>query len=168
MLLASSAFGQVEKKDTTNSLLFKSFEQKNGFSRTGLSFNYFASTLGFSFDFFINRSFSVDVAIDGVYGFDAYYTGRAASVKYWPKRIRSTNKLYPFLGVGLSEGKGYIHLIKSRDYLHFPVGVRYFFSSGLQVSYHLNISPALFDRKENFYYLYTTLTCFTFGVGWRF
>jgi hypothetical protein len=131
-----------------------------------VSFNYFASTLGFSFDFFVNRSFSVDVAIDGVYGFDAYYTGRAASVKFWPKRIRSTNKLYPFLGVGLSEGKGYEHLIKSRDYLHFPVGVRYFFSSGLQVSYHLNVSPMLFSGELR--YLYSTLTCFTFGVGWRF
>jgi hypothetical protein len=167
ILLAKVSFCQDDQKLATNSLMFKSFEQENGFSRTGVSFNYYRPTLGFSFDFFINRSFSFDVAFDGVYSLDDYYTGRAASVKYWPKRIRSTNKLYPFLGIGLSEGKGAIYLIENRDYIHFPVGVRYFFSSGLQVSYHLNISPALFVENKS-YCLFSTLTCFTFGVGWRF
>jgi hypothetical protein len=169
LLLATAALGQDEEKIETNSLMFKSFEQKNGFCRSSVSFNYYRPTLGYSFDFFINRSFSIDVAFDGVYSFDEYYTGLYAGVKYWPKRISSTNKLYPFLGIGLSEGKGARLLIENRDYLHFPVGVRYFFNSGLQVTYHLNISSGIFSRDSDYLrYLYSTLAFSTIGIGWRF
>ena len=161
--LATVSFSQDDNKVVTNSLMFKSFEQNNGFSRTGVSFNYFLYTIGFSFDFFINSSLSVDVAYDGVYSFEDYYSGQSLSVKYWPIKIRSTNKLYPFVGLGLSKIKSSKYLIKNGTYLALPIGVRYLFSSGLQVTYHFNLSPLIIEEN-----LYSTLTCFTFGVGWRF
>jgi hypothetical protein len=163
LLLASSAFGQVEKKDTTNSLLFKSFEQKNGFSRTGVSFNYFLYSIGFSFDFFISGRLSVDVAFEGVYSYDNYYTGQSIGAKFWPIKVRSTNKLYPYFGLGYSDVKSTKYLNKNGNFLDLPIGARYLFSSGLQISYHFNFSPLIIEKD-----LYKTAACFTFGVGWRF
>jgi hypothetical protein len=163
LLLATATFGQDDQKIATNSLIFKSFEQKNGFSRTGVSFNYFASTLGFSFDFFINGILSVDVAFDGVYSFQDYYSGQSIGAKLWLKKIQSTNKLYPFVGLGYSEIKSSKFLIKSGSYYDVPVGVRYFFTSGLQITYSYNLRNAFTNNM-----FLNKISNFTFGVGWRF